>query len=385
MAERRAAEQQLRRLNFLLKAIRNVNQLIVKEHDRDHLLDQACAALVEGSGYSTAWITLNDETQRLLGSSHRCMGGSTGSVSALFSDGALPPCAREAWEHGGIRVIDAAGAICRACSSRGEDCDRARMAACLEHEGVRYGLLGVTSPGDLVTGDEEIDLLKEVAGDLAFALRSMDLEDEKQVAVEALRQALGGTIQAIAATAESRDPYTAGHQRRVTELAVRIGSEMQLESDRVDSLQVTGVLHDLGKISVPAEILSKPSKLTDVELQLVREHPQMGFDILKNIDFPWPVAEFVLQHHERIDGSGYPKGLRGDQIHLEARIIAVADVVEAISSHRPYRPALGLDVALDEITQNAGRSYDAAVVVACVRLFREKGFRFDPNGPRTTA
>ncbi len=380
--ERLEAEKQLRRLNFLLKAIRNVNQLIVKEHDRERLLDEACTALVEGSGYSTAWITLNDETQRLLAASYRSMGGTFPAVSTLFSDGTLPPCAQRAWQQRGVAVVDPSESLCRDCPSRDKGCDQARMAACLEHEGVRYGLLGVTSPGELVTSEEEIGLVREVAGDIAFALRNMDLEDEKESAVQALRKALEGTIQAIAATAESRDPYTAGHQRRVTELAVRIGEELGLGRDRVDSLQVTSLLHDIGKISVPAEILSKPTKLTEVERELVRNHPRMAYDILKRIEFPWPVAEFVLQHHERIDGSGYPNGLHGDQIRLEARIIAVADVVEAISSHRPYRPALGLDAALEEIEQNADRLYDPEVVEACVRLFREKGFRFGSNGSR---
>ena len=204
---------------------------------------------------------------------------------------------------------------------------------------------------------------------------------ERMEAEAALRRSLWGSIHAIAATTEGRDPYTAGHQRRVTELAARIGEEIGLEPERVDALRITGLMHDIGKISIPAEILSKPTRLTDVEMALVRNHPQTAYDILRNIEFPWPVAEFVLQHHERIDGSGYPNGLRGDQIHLEARVIAVADVVEAISSHRPYRAALGLDVALEEITKNAGRLYDESVVDACVRLFREQEFRFDSAGP----
>jgi PAS domain S-box-containing protein len=202
----------------------------------------------------------------------------------------------------------------------------------------------------------------------------------RKEAEDALRRAMGGTIHAIVATTESRDPYTAGHQRRVTELAVRIGQEMGLVHDRVDSLQVAGLMHDIGKISIPAEILSKPTRLTDIEMELVRGHPQMAYDILKNVEFPWPVAEFVLQHHERIDGSGYPNGLRGNEIRLEARIIAVADVVEAISSHRPYRPARGIGAGLEEIERNTGRLYDPDVVAACVRLFRKKGFRFEANG-----
>ena len=220
-------------------------------------------------------------------------------------------------------------------------------------------------------------MLEEVTGDIAFALRNMDVELEKSHAIEALRNSLEGTIQAVSATAGSRDPYTAKHQRRVTELALRICEEMELEEAQHDSLYVTGMLHDIGKIAVPAEILSKPSKLTEAEMQLIRCHPQMAYDILKDIEFPWPVPEFVLQHHERLDGSGYPDGLSDDQIHLEAKIVAVADVVEAMSSHRPYRPSLGVEAALDEIKRNAGRIYDKAVVDACISLFRDKGFSFE--------
>ncbi len=215
----------------------------------------------------------------------------------------------------------------------------------------------------------------EYMGKKAWISIVRDITDRRE-AEAALRRSLWGSIHAIAMTTESRDPYTAGHQRKVTELAVAIGSELGFDRERLESLEVAGLLHDIGKIGVPAEILTKPTALTEVEMALMQGHPQMAYDILENIEFPWPVATFVLQHHERIDGSGYPNGLQGDRIHLEARIIAVADTVEAISSHRPYRPALGLDVALDEITKNAGRSYDADVVEACARLFQEKGFRF---------
>ena len=202
---------------------------------------------------------------------------------------------------------------------------------------------------------------------------------ERMEAEEALRRSLRGTIEAISATAESRDPYTAGHQRKVTELAVKIAAKARLSEDQQEFLRVAGLLHDIGKISVPAEILAKPSKLTEAELELVHGHVQAGFEIMKTIDFPWPVAEVVLQHHERLDGSGYPKGLRGDQICLEAKILAVADVVEAISSHRPYRPALGIETALEDIERNSGQLYDECVAEACLRLFREDGFRFDPH------
>lgn len=192
-----------------------------------------------------------------------------------------------------------------------------------------------------------------------------------------LHQALQGTIQAMALTIEIRDPYTAGHQRRVSKLACAIAEELDLAEEQIEGLRVAGDIHDIGKIYVPAEILSKPGQITAIEYGIIKTHPQVGYDILKTIKFPWPVAQIVLQHHERLDGSGYPLGLSGDQILKEAKILIVADTVEAMSSHRPYRPAQGIDKALAEITQNKGIQYDAEIVEACVRLFREKNFRFD--------
>ena len=376
VSERKEVEKQLRRLNFVLRAIRSVNHLIVQERDRGQLIDQACAALVEGSGYSTAWIALIDADERCEESVFR-WGKRFAPFPEFFANGHLPPCGKHIFREGGMAIIDSSGPHCSSCSSEGKGCDHNRVTICLEHEDIRYGLLGVTSPGELVAPEEETGLLDEVSGDIAFALHGMELETEKSLAVESLSKSLGGTIQAISATAESRDPYTAKHQLKVTELAVRIGEEMGLTEAQREALYVTGMLHDIGKIAIPAEILSKPSELTEVEMQLICCHPQMGYDILKNIEFPWPVAEYVLQHHERLDGSGYPNGLSGEQIRLEARIVAVADIVEAMSSHRPYRPAVGIDAALDEIRTNAGRLYDEVVVDACLSLFQNKGFAFE--------
>ena len=181
-------------------------------------------------------------------------------------------------------------------------------------------------------------------------------------------------VQAVSAMVELRDPYTAGHERRAGELAAAIGAEMQLAEDVVKGLRITGYVHDIGKIGVPAEILSKPGRLTATEFELIKNHARVGYEILKDVAFPWPVAEIILQHHERLDGSGYPQQLRDGEIMLQARVLAVADVVESMGSHRPYRPALGVEAALEEITRNAGRLYDADVVSACTRLFREKGY-----------
>ena len=191
-----------------------------------------------------------------------------------------------------------------------------------------------------------------------------------------LCDALGGIIRVLSVTSEKRDPYTAGHQRRVADLAQAIGRDMGLAPDRVEGVRMGGIIHDIGKISVPSEILSKPTRLTEIEYEIIKSHPQVGHDILSDIAFSWPLAEMVFQHHERMNGSGYPQGLKGDDILLEARILAVSDVVEAMASHRPYRPALGIAAALEELEKNRGILYDPDAVAHCLTLFREKGFAF---------
>jgi len=201
------------------------------------------------------------------------------------------------------------------------------------------------------------------------------MEKELQHGIDRLRKALGATVQSMASVVETRDPYTAGHQRHVANLARAIATEMGLATDQIEGIRTASVIHDIGKISVPAEILSKPTKLSGLEFSLIKVHSQSGYDILKEIDFPWPVARMVLEHHERMDGSGYPQGLHGDRLLIESRIIAVADVVEAMAFHRPYRPGLGIDAALQEIEKNRGVLYDNTVADACLRLFREKGFQ----------
>jgi putative nucleotidyltransferase with HDIG domain len=206
-------------------------------------------------------------------------------------------------------------------------------------------------------------------------------QQELSASVETLERTLRGAVSALAATTEYRDPYTAGHQKRVTALACAIAGEMGLSQSQTEGLRVAGHLHDIGTIAVPAQILTKPSLLTEVESMLMRTHVQTGYDILKTIDFPWPVAQIVLQHHERMDGSGYPQGLVGEAILLEARILAVADVVEAMASHRPYRAALGIDKALEEICLNKGTLYDSAAVDACLTLITERRFELGQPPP----
>ncbi len=206
------------------------------------------------------------------------------------------------------------------------------------------------------------------------------LESQIEERTGEIKRVLEGTIEAMARMVECRDPYTAGHQQAVGRLAKAIGEEMGLPPTTVRTIYLAGLLHDVGKIATPAEIMSKPGGLTVVEHSLVKLHPQVGYEILEPAGFPMPLGEIVMQHHERLDGSGYPNGLHGSEIRIEARIIGVADIVEAMSSHRPYRPALGLDAALEAIVRQAGQQLDSNVVDACRRLFLERGYVLDRSG-----
>jgi HD-GYP domain-containing protein (c-di-GMP phosphodiesterase class II) len=203
-----------------------------------------------------------------------------------------------------------------------------------------------------------------------------NVQRELQQSLDHLKKIIGGSVMAIAMTVEKRDPYTYGHQQRVAELARAIGVEIGLSPDRVEGLAIASAIHDIGKISLPAEILTKPSHLSSLERSLIQAHSQAGYDILKSVEFPWPVAQIVLQHHERLNGTGYPQGLSGEGILKEARIVGVADVVETMSSHRPYRPSMGLDKALEEISAQKGILYDPEAVDACLALIEGKHFEF---------
>ena len=218
--------------------------------------------------------------------------------------------------------------------------------------------------------------IQEVSIRLKRVLRERSMRAELNRALHESEKMLEGMIHTLSSTVEARDPYTSGHQIRVAELACAIARELKLPEDRITAIRMAGVIHDIGKIAIPGEILSKPSRLLKVEFQLLKIHPKVGYDILKNSNFPLPLADIVYQHHEKIDGSGYPKGLAGKEILLEARIMTVADVVESMSSHRPYRPALGIDATLETISENRGTLFDPDVVDACLKVIRKEGFTF---------
>ncbi|MFB3926927.1 MAG: HD-GYP domain-containing protein [Syntrophales bacterium] len=218
---------------------------------------------------------------------------------------------------------------------------------------------------------------EEIVFTLEDITKQVRSEEALQESYGQLRKTMEGTIQAMEMTIEMRDPYTAGHQQRVANLACAIADNMRLPREQIEGLYMAAVIHDIGKIYVPAEILSKPCKLNEFEYVIVKTHPQVGYNILRTVDFPWPIAQMVFQHHERMDGSGYPAGISGKNILLEARILAVADIVESMASHRPYRPAFGIDKASEEIVKNRGSLYDPDVVDSCRELIMEKGFRFE--------
>lgn len=213
--------------------------------------------------------------------------------------------------------------------------------------------------------------MERVAGNVSYAFGALERGAELRKSYRQINKAMEDTVKAIAVLAEHKDPYTVGHERKVVSIAMAIAAEMGLEEGAREGLRIAATLHDVGKMYVPTEILSKPGKLSDLEFGMIKEHPRYSYEVLSEIDFPWPVAHIALQHHERIDGSGYPQGLKRDDIMLEARILAVADVIEAMASHRPYRPALSLGDALEEIRKNKGTLYDTAVADAALKVFSQ--------------
>jgi len=224
---------------------------------------------------------------------------------------------------------------------------------------------------------KEMQKMREkVAGLEEVKLEYNQADKELKQIYKKLQKIIEGTAHVITKVVELRDPYSIGHQQRVSKLATTIAREMELPQDKIEGTKIASLVHDIGKVNLPTEIISKPNKLIDVEFNLIKNYPKVGHDILKKVDFPWPIAEIVLQHQEKIDGSGYPRGLKGDKICIEAKILGVANVVEAISSYKSYRPALSIDEALAEIAENKNILFDPQVVDTCIKLFKEKDFKF---------
>jgi len=377
------SEKRIKYLYSVLGAIRGINQLIVKEKDINVLLQKACDVLIGVRGYNAAWLGfLKDEKTFaiVVGSPLK---GDVSRFCAQVLRGDYPPCIERAFIQKGPFVVMERPRDCGGCLLKNTCRGRESVIIRITHNGKLFGLLVLSLAPGISVKDEEEHLLIEVANDIAFGLHNIELEEKDKLSEQKLQQSykklrktMEDTIYTIGKIAETRDPYTSGHQKNVSQIATFIAQEMKLPKDKIEGIRIASLVHDIGKISIPAEILSKPTKLNEREYSIIKDHSQTGYDILKTIDFPWPVAQIVLQHHERLNGSGYPNKLKGDKILLEAKILGVTDVVEAMSSHRPYRPALGIDKALEEISKNKGILYDPEVVDICLKLFKKKEFKF---------
>jgi GAF domain-containing protein len=383
------SEVALRHANRALHTLSTGNRTLIHAQDEQGLLDAMCRAAVEKGGYLLAWVGYVEQGE--------------GKPIKVMAAHAIQPGYVEAlqvsWDMSEFGQGPSGHAIRNRqtyiCQDIATDPDfapwreralrfgyRSSIAIPLQIDGKVLGTLALYAATPEAFTTDEVALLNEMGEDLAFGITNLRLRIERdQVLSERerfqhkLRSGLHDTVQAIASTVERRDPYTAGHQRRVADLASAIAGKMGLSEERIFALHLAGVVHDLGKISIPAEILSKPTRLNTIEYNFIKTHPQTGYDILKDIDFPWPIAQMVLQHHERMDGSGYPNGLKGDAILLEARILAVADVLEAMASHRPYRPGLGDAAAMQEIRKLRGTGFDADVVDAALQVLEQDGYR----------
>jgi PAS domain S-box-containing protein len=394
ITDRKHGEERLQRTSRALKALSACNQALVYATHETAFLTDVCEVIVREGGYPLVWVgyAQPDQMKSVVpiasagveagveaghpewidltwgdgerGQSPGGMAIKTGEIHVardILQDPALAPW-HEEWRRRDFKAI---------------------IALPLIVEGKTIGILDISAQDPGAFDPKEVRLLEELAGGVAFGIWSLRNDRERQRAeaevqhsLEKVKKALDGTVLAVAKTVEMRDPYTAGHQRQVGQLAGAIAQEMEFSPERVEGMRVLGCLHDIGKIAIPAEILSKPGRLSPMEFTLIKEHPRVGYEIIKDIDFPFPLAAGILQHHERLDGSGYPQGISGPDIIPEARILGVADVVEAMASHRPYRTSLGIDQALEEISRNQGILYDPEVVDICLKLFHEKGFSF---------
>lgn len=393
ISRRKENEIALDRANRALRVLSAVNERLVHAKDEKSLLNDVCRVIVDVGGYKLAWVGFvqDDERKSVLPVAHHGDGEeflARANVSWADTERGRGPTGTSVrtGEVQVIREIDndpvlqpwlrdfAALGYCSAIALPLKEQDRV------------FGSLSIYSSQVDAFNMSEIRLMQELADDLGFGIVTLRLQAEHERLVgeqleqaAQLRQSLLDSIQVLGSVLELRDPYTAGHQRRVARLAGAIARELGLPEQRIEGLELAASIHDIGKIQSPAEILNKPGRLAPVELDLIRLHAQAGHDIIKDIHFPWPIARMVLEHHERLDGSGYPRGLRGQEILLESRILTVADVVEAMMSHRPYRPELGLEAALAEISGQRGNWYDPDAVDACIRLFREGRFEFAVN------
>jgi PAS domain S-box-containing protein/putative nucleotidyltransferase with HDIG domain len=391
ITEQYLTEQALNHSNHALKAISSCNSVLVHATNEDDLLNNMCSMIINEGGYCFAWIGMVEvgDKKRVNPVAH-----------AGFEDGYLEQM--NITYEDSVRGRGPAGCAVRngepqvvhdmltdphfspwreAAVKRGF---RSSLALPLKNDNDQvFAVLNIYAGEPNAFDAEALKLMQELANDLGFGILGLRTRGERDHYLqehlksdERYKKMLVDTIRAMSLTVEKRDPYTAGHQNKVAQLSVAIGRELGMNEDSLEGLRLGATIHDIGKIYVPAEILNRPGKLTKAEFEIIKSHAEVGYDIIKDVHFPWPVADMVIQHHERMDGSGYPRGLKGDEIILEARILAVADAVEAITSHRPYRAAKGMDKAISVIEAGRGTLYDDKVVEICLRLIRNEEFTF---------
>lgn len=377
-------QRELEKRGWALSALSEAAASLARADSKDLLIQEVCTAIASQGPYILAWVGMAQDdsakTVRILdgaGSAIDYIKDLLVSWDEITSTGIGPAgvCIRTGQPS---IVIDTE--LDESFASSREEARRFEIRSVIgcpipDGDMHPYGCLLVYSKVPNAFGITEIQLFQSLAHQIGFGLRSIERQHqldkpihEKAQAQERLSGALRSTIEAMSKTMEWRDPYTAGHQKRVALISMALAHQLGMKNDDVQALYMAAMVHDIGKVAVPSEILTKPTHLTSLEMQMVQEHAETGYQILKDIPFPWPIAEMVHQHHERLDGSGYPKGLIGDQICLEARILAVADTIEAMATHRPYRLARGLATAMDEIRAEAGVKLDQSVVDAAFAL-----------------
>lgn len=381
ISEKKQLEATLKERLREVQILSEISSALLHATSEEDLLREYCRIVVELGGYRMAWVGFAESLPLKRVVPVAWFGEEQGYLSAITVtwDGTL-------YSRGPTGRAILTGEICVAADYQNDP-----GLVPFREEAAKRGFASSiavpfrTSPDSMACltaygkepstwSESERHLMDRVAAALGFGIQTLRTGISKERYERDLRDSLEQTIQMIVETVDQRDPYTAGHERRVASLAEQIGLSLGLDREQLNGLRLAACIHDVGKIGIPAEILTKPGRLTPNQFNLIKEHVQLGYDIIRNVKFPWPIADIVLQHHERLDGSGYPRGLKEDDILLEAKILAVADVVEAMGTHRPYRPARGLEVALDEILQNRGILYHPAAVDACIRLFRELGY-----------
>jgi putative nucleotidyltransferase with HDIG domain len=382
-----SAQAELEKRGWALSALSAAAAALARADSADRLVAEVCEAIAAQGPYMLAWVgKAEDDKDKTI----TVLGGA-GSAIAYLDNISI------SWSEHNVTGLGPAGLTVRTertCVMEDSELDSgfAQWREVAKKFGIRsaigcpipdglshpFGVLMVYSKLPNAFGPSEIQLFESMAHEIGFGVRSIErqrkLDDqihEKELIQERLAGALKATIEAMSRTMEWRDPYTAGHQKRVALISAAIAKKLGLNNEQIEALYMAAMVHDLGKVAVPAEILTKPSRLTDLEMQMVQGHAESGYQILKDIPFPYPIAEMVYQHHERLDGSGYPRALKDDAICLEARILAVADTIEAMATHRPYRPGRGLDVAIKEVMAEAGSKLDQGIANAAFELYSD--------------